>query len=679
LAAGSYEVYMTANGYAPSAPRTLTVTNGAATESTFELTPLDRQFGYRVIMNFNPGDKTLEKVNIQEMIGAADGRTYPIGSGGFAVIDFGDSVKNITGVDFAVRAGNGLPEGYSVEVAKDWTGPWTAIDTVYGSAAFDLSVKSVDWFRYLKIRDDGDGDTLDPDAGLNIDAVEYFKVQDLSAPSAPSAFTAAAAGFDRVNLSWNRSSDSESDIATYEILRDDAVIAEYRDSLFSDYSLLSGTTYRYKLRAKNSRGVYSPYVEVSVTTPKDTTAPKLLYAYVKDSAAIVLRFSKQLDSASAVNLSNYSVSGGVTLQGATLLNGSMGIVLSTSLLKAETEYNVDVTSVKDRMVPPNIASGLSGSAVYMPGLVGMWRFGTVNGDTVYDESGKDHHGALLAGAKCASDAGRAALTLDGVDDGMVVANSSSLNFARKDFTIACRIYADTLRTKMALVEKAYNSLGFRFLTSDLDADRIRFVRGTTFTTGVQSNDLSLAKRKWIHIAAVIDSGIVTMYVDGAVSGSGPLAAVDASSSSDLYVGIKGFASSSVIPFKGKIDDLYIFDRAIGQQTIIALAAGSDTGHVGSEFVAIEDGSEGVTVSPNPFNPSASIYVKAAAGFAGKITIYDINGNKVIELHNGAFQQGLNRFVWDGRDHAGRMVSSGVYLLNVFGSGKTFRKGIILSR
>ncbi len=50
-----------------------------------------------------------------------------------------------------------------------------------------------------------------------------------------------------------------------------------------------------------------------------------------------------------------------------------------------------------------------------------------------------------------------------------------------------------------------------------------------------------------------------------------------------------------------------------------------------------------------------------------ITIHDAEGRIVANLFDGEASQGLHELIWDGRDEAGRPVSSGVYFARI-GSG-----------
>ena len=69
--------------------------------------------------------------------------------------------------------------------------------------------------------------------------------------------------------------------------------------------------------------------------------------------------------------------------------------------------------------------------------------------------------------------------------------------------------------------------------------------------------------------------------------------------------------------------------------------------------------------PNPFNPAVVIPLDLATDAAGvSLTVYDVLGRRVRQLWDGSLGAGTHRFVWDGRDAAGKAVAAGVYIYKV---------------
>jgi len=64
--------------------------------------------------------------------------------------------------------------------------------------------------------------------------------------------------------------------------------------------------------------------------------------------------------------------------------------------------------------------------------------------------------------------------------------------------------------------------------------------------------------------------------------------------------------------------------------------------------------------PNPFNPSTTISYSLQHPSAVMLDIYNTRGQKVRSFTAQHYQAGLFSIVWDGKDHSGRKVPSGIY-------------------
>lgn len=66
------------------------------------------------------------------------------------------------------------------------------------------------------------------------------------------------------------------------------------------------------------------------------------------------------------------------------------------------------------------------------------------------------------------------------------------------------------------------------------------------------------------------------------------------------------------------------------------------------------------IGPNPFNAAVELEVELDDESSAELQIFDISGRVVRTFAASAFSGGLRRVTWDGRDHFGRVLSSGVY-------------------
>ncbi len=72
--------------------------------------------------------------------------------------------------------------------------------------------------------------------------------------------------------------------------------------------------------------------------------------------------------------------------------------------------------------------------------------------------------------------------------------------------------------------------------------------------------------------------------------------------------------------------------------------------------------------PNPFNPETAIDFQIPRDSRVVLTIYDILGNQVRTLVDEQKSAGRYQAVWDGRDNAGRLLSSGIYIYKLEAGG-----------
>ena len=82
--------------------------------------------------------------------------------------------------------------------------------------------------------------------------------------------------------------------------------------------------------------------------------------------------------------------------------------------------------------------------------------------------------------------------------------------------------------------------------------------------------------------------------------------------------------------------------------------------------------------PNPFNPTTAIEFSLPEVQNVRITVYDILGHEIMSLADRKFEAGTHRIVWNGKNHSGQMVSSGMYLYRIYtGKFMKTRKMLLL--
>jgi subtilisin family serine protease len=82
--------------------------------------------------------------------------------------------------------------------------------------------------------------------------------------------------------------------------------------------------------------------------------------------------------------------------------------------------------------------------------------------------------------------------------------------------------------------------------------------------------------------------------------------------------------------------------------------------------------------PNPFNASTSIRFSLDKPGVVTLSIFDLLGRKVRQLHSGKLSAGEHAYVWDGSDDRGSAVTSGIYFYKLTGDeGSQTRRMVLL--
>ncbi|MDZ7358780.1 MAG: M14 family zinc carboxypeptidase [candidate division KSB1 bacterium] len=73
--------------------------------------------------------------------------------------------------------------------------------------------------------------------------------------------------------------------------------------------------------------------------------------------------------------------------------------------------------------------------------------------------------------------------------------------------------------------------------------------------------------------------------------------------------------------------------------------------------------------PNPFNPTTTIRYYLAQAADVKLEVFDLRGAKVINLVSENLPAGWHIVTWDGKDHLGNNVASGIYFYRITATNK----------
>lgn len=172
LLPGSYFVSVSAPGYKTREGILAYVPPGGHGSISVVLAPDTMIAGHRVsscrIPGNNPGDEGYTPAALL----APDSLGYSLGKDGWIVIDLGNPM-NLNGWETLTVYEAGDPdEGFECLVSSSPDGPWISLGTGTGTTGFNPGVNP--GIRFVMIRDDGDGVSMESDAGFDLDGILVY-------------------------------------------------------------------------------------------------------------------------------------------------------------------------------------------------------------------------------------------------------------------------------------------------------------------------------------------------------------------------------------------------------------------------------------------------------------------------------------------------------------------------
>lgn len=194
------------------------------------------------------------------------------------------------------------------------------------------------------------------------------------------------------------------------------------------------------------------------------------------------------------------------------------------------------------------------------GLVAHYEFeGNAN-----DSSGNGNHGIEYGGVSYMSGVIGQAGSFDGVDDYISVSHNSIFNLSNS-FTISVwvKISSDA-PDSIRIIDKASGGTcnGWNFDTYDSNQPGFRMRLDVSCPWINSTNAFNAGE--WQHLLVSVNNRQATFYLNAQTDGSGSISQPP-SNSLDLYIGAPHPATSGM--FKGEIDDLRIYNRALSETEI----------------------------------------------------------------------------------------------------------------
>lgn len=291
-----------------------------------------------------------------------------------------------------------------------------------------------------------------------------------------------------------------------------------------------------------------------------------------------------------------------------------------------------------------------------------------------DVSGFGNHGTVSGAVPVEDRFGNpnSAYYFDGVDDYVRVPDQPSLNF-RDVITVNFWMTVGEFFSREAY-PISHGNWENRWKIS-VTNKRVRWTlkTDTTANNGIKDLDSQseLVLDSLYMVTALYDGLHFEIYLNGMLNGNTTWGGRILTTTIDLAIG-QHLPGQNGFNFKGVLDDIRIFNRALSQQEIHDLYHES-MGILNPDQKGIPQGYELQQNYPNPFNPMTTIRFALPQSGQVTLTIYDVMGRAVETLVDEKLSPGSYKIDWNAAQYA-----SGVYYYRIqAGSFKQTRKMILL--
>lgn len=527
-----------------------------------------------------------------------------------------------------------------------------------------------------------------------IEVTELFKsakVTPLDKAPSPVLLNSVSVTNMDVKLQWKAATNYESGLM-YEIYRDNVsnptnLIATVPGSTtdYEDKSVEGNTIHYYRLRAKNTAGLFSESYsnELTALMNKDTFKPSVINSTSRaEGNKLVVEFNEPVDQTTAESIANYKLDKAASVISAKLALDQKQVILTTSPL-TEATYALVVSGTKDKAGIPNTIKPDSSKFVHknlQDKTISYFSLDDIQKDSVVaDFTVNANNGILKKGTKLGKGILGNGLEFDGVDDYVQFAASPS-------FDINAPAVSVSLWAKLSQLPAELSGSFCGLFDSDADQYAIYLDKGNKelrfkVTTTVSAErpgipEADLISGEWIHLVGVYDGTAAKVYLNSVLKDSHPLTG-NVKPGQVLMLGRNALVGP--VYYKGNLDNIHVFGKALTQDEITDLYQNIKNVAIKDPVGVEENLAETIPVSfslsqnyPNPFNPQTKInYALPKAGVV-TIKLYDILGKEVGIIEN-SFKNAGNYSVSFEASH----LASGVYIYKMVSGDFSATKKLLL--
>jgi hypothetical protein len=277
--------------------------------------------------------------------------------------------------------------------------------------------------------------------------------------------------------------------------------------------------------------------------------------------------------------------------------------------------------------------GITLTVVGPPRAIMNLEFEDGSGATAADRSPNGNSGSLRNGPAWTTGHVGGGLDFDGADDIVVVANSSSMATLRTQITVAAWVYRSAAQASWANVMSRQFSASPYYLEhwwlGFTDTGQYRWFVNTT--AGYSSTALGGGPAplgQWVFLVGTYDGAMVRLFVNGAQQFATAHSGVLRTDTTGLTIGasVNDAAQTPIEAFKGRIDQVFVFNVALDATQVQALYAETNPPDTGPPVVT------GVTSSTANGIYGVGSTIAIQASFNEPVTV---TGTPLLALETGA--------------------------------------------
>ena len=248
----------------------------------------------------------------------------------------------------------------------------------------------------------------------------------------------------------------------------------------------------------------------------------------------------------------------------TLASGVVAPTFTDATALAEVDYYYVVSSLAGP------AESMDSAEAAAPRFRAWLRFDEYSGTTALDSSYHAWNGSLINGPLWTTGRSGNAVSLDGTNDHVTL--PAGVVSGLTDFTISAWVKLDAISTWSRVFDFGSGTNNYMFLTPSAPGGNPRFaIRTPSVGEQIIDGSAPLSTGNWIHLAVTLSGTIGTLYVNGKAVGTNTIITLDPSSLGNTAANFIGKSQWPDPYLDGLVDDLRVYETALGSAAIAALA------------------------------------------------------------------------------------------------------------